>query len=68
MTVSGSVSVNSLTFNTTAYALQGGTLSLPISGNETISVATGTTTISSVMVGNGGLHHERRRPVDALGQ
>jgi autotransporter-associated beta strand protein len=52
--VSGQVSPRSITFNTTAYALQGGAVAMPDDG-ATIDVPSGSATISSPITGEGGL-------------
>lgn len=50
VTLSGSIRAKSITFTTTAYAIQGGTIALD-DGDTTVDVMAGSATISSVIVG-----------------
>ena len=54
VSLSGQMNANSITFNTSEYQLQNGSLVAP-SGGMTINVSTGTSTISSVIGGSGGV-------------
>lgn len=54
MTLGGPITAGSLTFNTGGYTIAGGTLTLT-GAAPTVSVATGSATINSIIAGNAGL-------------
>ena len=54
VTVSGQVSAAGMTFNTTSYVIQSGTLSLPAGGTQ-INVEAASASISSAIGGTGGM-------------
>ncbi|TPJ75080.1 autotransporter-associated beta strand repeat-containing protein, partial [Mesorhizobium sp. B2-7-1] len=54
VTLGGSISAGSLTFNVGGYSIGGGTLTLA-GATPTVSVAAGTATINSIIAGNAGL-------------
>jgi len=55
VTISGQVSTGSVTISTANYLVQSGTLLSPASTGMTITVSSGTDTISSTITGSGGL-------------
>jgi len=55
VTIAGGVTANDLTFNTTGYTLSGSTLTLNGGTTPTLTIGSGSATISSIVAGSSGL-------------